>query len=164
MHSKWWVTILFAGASKSHISQKMVDDGYTSISFVWPTNRLSERSITRFLIKIYLSCFTTLSSLSINSFVFEAGTCDARPAVSLQTSYPLCNRPKYSKKHTKTQKKHGPSQRSSLFFLVFDLHRSGSVPASRWSTSTKLHWAASGHRSLSLNDPMHLFLVAYCFY
>ena len=34
------IRILLAGASKSHIRQKMVDNGYT-ILFVWPTNRLS---------------------------------------------------------------------------------------------------------------------------
>ena len=60
------------------------------------------------MVNIYLSCFTTLSSLSINPFVFEVGTCDARRQVSLQTSYPLCNRPKYSKNHTKTMKDTGP--------------------------------------------------------
>ena len=108
------VRILLAGASKSYISQKMVDNGYT-ILFLWPTNRLSHyfevdtRKINNTMFfKVYLSCFTTLCSLSINSFVFDAGTCDARPAVSLQTSYPLCNRPKYSKEHTKTLKNTGP--------------------------------------------------------
>ena len=34
------VRILLAGASKSYISQKMVDNGYR-ILLVWPTNRLS---------------------------------------------------------------------------------------------------------------------------
>ena len=35
------IRILLAGASKSHICQKMVDNGCT-ILFVWPTNRLSQ--------------------------------------------------------------------------------------------------------------------------
>ena len=34
------IRILLAGASKSYISQKMVDNAYT-ILFLWPTNRLS---------------------------------------------------------------------------------------------------------------------------